>query len=261
MAKRFIDTGIFDDTWFMDLSKDAKIAWLYLITKCDHAGIIEINEKLMILQTGIKSWATVSQELKGRLVHLRDKYFFIPKFIQFQYPNFPKSNVNQQVGAIKRLCEFGLFCDGQVIDLQALNSSSTLDQDLTKSYGNDNVDNKSNKYINTEGGNDLKIPIEEEIKVVNNWRKDFNVYYEECREAFDKAWNDDSYISEQQRFHPNVNIRLSLEKAFKNYWGTEAGWEFKKGKKKQINWRSTINNAISLNKVYYTKAEQAELYK
>jgi hypothetical protein len=147
MAKRFIDTGIFDDTWFMDLSKDAKIAWLYLITKCDHAGIIEINEKLIILQTGIKSWPIVRQELNSRLINLRDKYFFIPKFIQFQYPNFPKSNVNQQSGAIKRLCEFGLFRDGQVVDLQALNSSLTLSQDLAKSYGNGNV------YINNKEDN------------------------------------------------------------------------------------------------------------
>ncbi len=162
MAKRFIDTGIFDDTWFMDLSKDAKIAWLYLITKCDHAGIIEINEKLMILQTEIKSWGTVRQELNSRLIHLRDNYFFIPKFIQFQYPNFPKSNVNQQTGAIKRLCEFGLFCDGQVIDFQALNSSTTIDQDLTKSYGNGNVLYNNKKEVNY---------LEEDKQIFEEFRK------------------------------------------------------------------------------------------
>ena len=54
MSKRFIDTGLFDDPWFMDLSKEAKILWMYFITKCDHAGLLHLNNKLCIVQTGTK---------------------------------------------------------------------------------------------------------------------------------------------------------------------------------------------------------------
>ena len=91
MAKRFIDTGLFDDQWFMNLSKDAKLLWIYLITKCDHAGIIEINERLIEFQTGIKSFKTTGAELGSRLYFVRESYYFIPKYIDFQYPNFPNS--------------------------------------------------------------------------------------------------------------------------------------------------------------------------
>lgn len=109
MAKRFIDTGLFDDQWFMNISKDAKLLWIYLITKCDHAGIIEINERLIEFQTGIKSFKTTGAELGSRLYFVRESYYFIPKYIDFQYPNFPNSRVRQQESAIKILVKYGLF--------------------------------------------------------------------------------------------------------------------------------------------------------
>ena len=54
MAKRFIDTGMFDDSWFMHLSSDSKLTFIYLITNCDHAGIIDLNVSLMEFKTKIK---------------------------------------------------------------------------------------------------------------------------------------------------------------------------------------------------------------
>jgi len=54
MAKRFIDTALFDDSWFMDLSVENKLFFVYLITNCDHAGIIDLNLKLAEFKTGIK---------------------------------------------------------------------------------------------------------------------------------------------------------------------------------------------------------------
>lgn len=113
MAKRFISTEMFDDEWFMDLSPEAKLLYVYLFVRCDHAGIISINWKLAEFQTGIKelkkSHNTLLKEFEDRLVNLGNDYYFLPKFIWFQYPGFPKSKVMQQQGAIKRLNEFDLF--------------------------------------------------------------------------------------------------------------------------------------------------------
>ena len=39
MAKRFIDTKMWDKDWFRKLSPKNKLIWLYLLTRCDHAGI------------------------------------------------------------------------------------------------------------------------------------------------------------------------------------------------------------------------------
>ena len=139
MSKRFIDTALFDDPWFMELSKDAKLLWIYLITRCDHAGIIELNKRLVKFQTDIKDLQSILEELGNRLVTLREDLIFIPKFISFQYPNFPQSHVNQQQGAIKQLEKYGLFKDGKLVEM---NSSPTVSGELTNSYvygnGNDN---------------------------------------------------------------------------------------------------------------------------
>jgi len=139
MSKRFIDTQLFDDPWFMDLSKDAKLLWIYMITKCNHAGIIEINEKLCKFQTGIKDLITLYKELGNRLVTVSQQLFFIPNFLKFQYPNFPKSNVLQQKSAIEILNKYKLFD----------NSSQTLTQGLVNSYEYEYVNNNDNKEEDT----------------------------------------------------------------------------------------------------------------
>ena len=88
MAKRFIDTEMFCDEWFSELSKDAKLFFIYFITTCDHAGVLKLNKKLCEFQTGLKNIDTVVKELGNSLVTVKENIFFMPKFIKFQYPNF-----------------------------------------------------------------------------------------------------------------------------------------------------------------------------
>jgi len=145
MSKRFIDTELFDDPWFMDLSKDAKILWIYLITKCNHAGLIDVNEKLCKFQTGLKNIQTVYKELGNRLVTVSKQLIFIPKFIEFQYPDFPKSNVKQQASAIKLLLKYNLFNEENL----------TVNEGLLNSYEYDNGNvivnvNVKREYIKKE---------------------------------------------------------------------------------------------------------------
>jgi len=128
MSKRFIDTGIFDDEWFMELSKDCKLFWIYCITKCNHAGIIKINEKLCKLQTDIKDLHETIKQLGNRLITLNEHLYFIPKFIEFQYPEFPNSKVRQQQSAVEILLKYNL------LDKEKL----TVIKELNNSYVNDN---------------------------------------------------------------------------------------------------------------------------
>jgi len=109
MAKRFIDTNVFSDEWVCSLSKDAKLFFIYYITSCDHAGVLRLNKKLCEFQTGLKNIDTLTQELGNSLVTVKDGLYFMPRFIKFQYPNFPQSNVKQQDSAIKILKETVLF--------------------------------------------------------------------------------------------------------------------------------------------------------
>ena len=175
MAKRFIDTGLFDDDWFMDLSKDAKLLWIYLITRCDHAGILKLNEKLCKVQTDIKDLNITIKQLGNRLVTVKEHLYFIPKYIEFQYPGFPNSRVRQQISAVDILIKYGLF------DKEKL----TLNEELINTYENDN-DNDTDNGNDKKGGmgGKFKKPSVDEIKAYCQERKngidaqDFFDHYE-----------------------------------------------------------------------------------
>jgi hypothetical protein len=89
---------------------------------------------------------------------------------------------------------------------------------------------------------------------VSNWRNDFDVYLLGLTKVYSTLVLDPDYIQQQEKFNPNIDIKLSLEKAVTNFWGTEAGWKYKKKQKsKDIDWKATLTNAISLNKVWKPK--------
>jgi hypothetical protein len=88
------------------------------------------------------------------------------------------------------------------------------------------------------------------------WRDSFEIYLNDLRVAYGKAIRDREWIAERQKYHPGLNILLSLEKACKDYWSTEAGWKKKKaGKTAKTDWVRTFNNALTVsgNKVWETK--------
>ena len=186
MAKRFIDTGLFDDPWFMGLSVSAKVFWLYCITKCDHAGILEMNERLCIFQTGIKGLATVTKQLGNRLIKLADPYYFIPKYIEYQYPNFPNSKVRQQDSAIKRLREFKLFDDNTQTVIEGLINS--YDNVSDSDSDSDNVTGKEKKKGNClmrNSGTTL-------IIIEESFRKSDDLIFADAKYYFNSAlaWSD-----------------------------------------------------------------------
>jgi hypothetical protein len=118
----------------MDLSFEGKLLWIYLITKCDHAGLIRLNVKMCVFQTGIKNINDVLKEIGTRIILLTNGVYFIPKFILFQYPGFPNSKVRQQISAVDLLRKNG-------ITIEKLNSYLTINNSLlsvNNTYDNDN---------------------------------------------------------------------------------------------------------------------------
>lgn len=96
---------------------------------------------------------------------------------------------------------------------------------------------------------------EEEGKEANyeSWKTDFNIYLKECKAEYKKYINDSKQMRLQQRLNPNLDVLLTIEKGFQNFWGTEAGWKNKKrARYKSIDWKRTITNSIDtkFNRVY-----------
>lgn len=94
-----------------------------------------------------------------------------------------------------------------------------------------------------------------------SWKTDLNVYLAECKASLCDVLRDEKWIAQQERLNPGLDIRLSLEKALVNFWGTEAGWKHKKAKGRRsasINWPLTWANALSMtsNKVWLPRDQR-----
>lgn len=150
------------------------------------------------------------------------------------------------------------------MDLQALTAhlaaqvTAQVVENLQKgghTYGTNNKKgeeyNNNNNIQETSANADAK-----KVAAAKSWRDDFEVYKSELKEAFDKIVSDEDFIENRQKYHPNVDIRLSLQKAYEDYWNTEAGWKKKKsGRSKEIDWKATLRKALDQpqNRVYKQK--------
>lgn len=162
-------------------------------------------------------------------------YRWIQKFSTKEYSMITIDSNNQY--SIITLCNWEQYQNGDELDEQPTNNQRTADEQPTNTNKNDNND-----------------------KNINTWRNDFDVYLKECKDSYRDFMTDPELLKTQQRLNPGINIKLSIEKGYTNFWGTEAGWKFKKQKRsKSIDWKSTIVNSIGMNKVYYTKDELSKL--
>ena len=162
MAKRFTDSTKWNDDWFFNLKNEEKLAWIYILDTCDHAGIWKKNLRLLNFQVGS---TFVEDELKRvfekQIIEIGDKWF-IPKFIKFQYgKNFLTSNTPAVKSARELLLDTGFI---QVNDngsltvvKELINPYLTLTQELDNGY--ETVKDKDRgkdedvcTYINEEQG-------------------------------------------------------------------------------------------------------------
>lgn len=85
------------------------------------------------------------------------------------------------------------------------------------------------------------------------WRESFDVYKADLDSAYHSLLSDESFAAGRLKFYKNLDVRLSLEKAYADYWSTEAGWKKKKASRsKDLNWTKTFINALDIksNRVY-----------
>lgn len=86
MAKRFTDNEKWKDTWFIDLPTKYKLFWIYILDECNHAGIWKVNFKVASFFIGEHlEDSEVKRILKDRIIVLNDNYWYVKKFIKYQY--------------------------------------------------------------------------------------------------------------------------------------------------------------------------------
>jgi hypothetical protein len=119
MAKRFTDSRKWDDDWFLALDPAWKLAWIYILDKCNHAGIYKHASTLEQCCLGFELHPeNINEILPDRVKILKDNKWFIEKFITFQYGELNES-VNCHKSVISELLKEGI-------------NPSTLKQQLNK---------------------------------------------------------------------------------------------------------------------------------
>ena len=109
MSKRFTDSEKWKDEWFLSLPNDYRIIWLYIIDSCDWAGIFKKNFRMLNFCCNTTITEDKFKEIfVGRVIDC-GSFFFIPKFLKFQYPKGLNSNKPTIVSVRNILKENNLF--------------------------------------------------------------------------------------------------------------------------------------------------------
>lgn len=87
MAKRLTDTEKWKDDWYQSLTNDYRIIWQYLLDNCNHAGLMKRNMRLLNFHCKTEITEETLLEIFKNRIYVSGEYYFIPKFIKFQYGN------------------------------------------------------------------------------------------------------------------------------------------------------------------------------
>ena len=104
MAKRFTDTDKWKRQFLRGLNAAGKLFWFYICDDCDHAGIWHVDIQVAEIRVGEKiEVAEFLKKLGEKIVVFDDgAKWFIPSFIEFQYPKglIPGNNAHDSVISI-----------------------------------------------------------------------------------------------------------------------------------------------------------------
>lgn len=134
MAKRFTDTEKWEDPWFRNLLPEYQRFWIYVLDKCDPAGVWKVDFEMA--EFCLKQSLNPDELLK--VFHDRVKVFergerwFIPKFISFQY-NKLDERCNPHKSVFKLLSSYKLegYLEGYSGGIYTSKNKTRQDKDKT----------------------------------------------------------------------------------------------------------------------------------
>ena len=111
MAKRFIDTELWQKEWFQDLSVENKLLLKYIFENCDCAGVWNSNYRLASFILGV----SVTQENIAKINSNKPQFEVLPNgdifvidFVKFQYGTLSE-NCKPHKPVIEKLKKYNLF--------------------------------------------------------------------------------------------------------------------------------------------------------
>tara|TARA_R100000655_G_scaffold7920_4_gene21118 strand:+ start:1668 stop:2357 length:690 start_codon:yes stop_codon:yes gene_type:complete len=203
MAKRFIDTKMWDKSWYRKLSPEAKLLWVYILTKCDHAGILDGDWEAASFFIGynISEYEEIPPEIKNKMIPIDDDQYFIPSFVDYQY-GLLKENSKPHLSVIKRLENKGLNKYINRVSLTPKDKDKVKDKEKDIEKRKDKWEKTLWNYVNNDANFIYnKIPM-----------------FEKHIEEFIEYWTEPNRSNTKMKFEmqETFNNHLRLRKWFKN---------------------------------------------
>ena len=89
MGKRFTDTNIWGEDWFLEMPNEYKLFWYYMLCNCDHAGIFKVNMRSFCSLNEVKLTSNKVLDYfnngKQRIRELQSNVWFIEDFSVIEY--------------------------------------------------------------------------------------------------------------------------------------------------------------------------------
>ena len=213
--------------------------WDWFLMKANHADFVHVRRGMLFtsikeIQEGLKWYVGYRKE-----VYTKSKCEMALNWLR---KNSMIETTKTTRGMVISICKYDYYQNPKNYETNSEKSTKTTRKEQPSDTIYKNA--KEEKEINT-----------------NTWRENYEVYKQELESAYNNLINDSAFISHQEEFNTNVDIKLSLKKAVMNYWATVEGWKKKKASRsKEIDWKHTLTNAISMNKVYKPADKASKTY-
>ena len=154
MSKRFHDTNIWSEDWFIALPRDYRHLWFYIKDNCDHAGIWRPNiitfNKVYDCQCKLDKAIEFFNLDKKRILELDNGRWLILGFIEFQYGRTLNENSPTHLSILNLLRGFNVDLKTVFPNIEVKESSKR--PLLDPSHGVKDKDIDSSKLLKEKGG-------------------------------------------------------------------------------------------------------------
>jgi hypothetical protein len=215
MAKRFTDNKKWESNWYMELTKDEKLLWLYMLDTCESNGIFVPNWKLInfMLDTNFNDFPEPLSKQIIRTNH--EKKVFIGDFVKFQYGDL-KSTSNLHKKIHTSLKDFGVdvpLDEGYETPKVAPKNNIKI---KNKSKNKSNTDKKSLKSIDEGYLKELQsthkdVDVEGEFIKFRDYLKSKGRKYSDYRATF-RNWLKSQYVPRDVSIQEKLETEARMKK-------------------------------------------------
>lgn len=153
MAKRFSDTKVWAEDWFLEMPNEYKLFWFYMLSECDHAGLFKVNLRSFrgLLEVNLTSNEALAHFNKGkdRIRIISESLWFVEDFIVFQYGTTLNLNnrLHESIATCLQKQKIDLFSIRGLLDLKDRVKDKDKDKEIQKGGKGENKNGKPMKAV------------------------------------------------------------------------------------------------------------------